>query len=82
MKGKNAAAYIYLLLTFLLWGSIYVASSYATGVFSPVVVACMRYLYGTAALCIMAHGKLKTPIDKADIKYFILIAVSFSEPHA
>ena len=74
MKGKNAAAYIYLLLTFLLWGSIYVASSYATGVFSPWVVACGRYLAGTAVLWIMARGKLKTPIDRADIKYFILIA--------
>ncbi|MBR4018145.1 MAG: DMT family transporter [Clostridia bacterium] len=74
MKGKNTAAYISLLITFLLWGSIYVASSYATGVLSPAVVACGRYIAGTAVLWIMARGKLKTPIDKADIKYFILIA--------
>ena len=74
MKGKNTTAYIYLLFTFLLWGSIYVASSYATGVLSPAVVACGRYIAGTAVLWIMARGKLKTPIDKADIKYFILIA--------
>ena len=75
MKGKNTAAYISLLITFLLWGSIYVASSYATGVLSPAVVACGRYIAGTAVLWIMARGKLKTPMDKADIKYFILIAV-------
>ncbi len=75
MRGKNAGAYVSLLITFLLWGSIYVASSYATGVFSPGVVACGRYLAGTAVLCIMARGKLKIRIDRMDIKYFILIAV-------
>lgn len=75
MKGKNAAAYIFLLLTFLLWGSIYVASSYATGVFSPGVVACGRYIVGTSVLWIMARGKLKKTIEKTDIKYFILISV-------
>lgn len=75
MKDKHKAAYIYLLLTFLLWGSIYVASSYATGVFSPVVVACGRYAAGTAVLWIMARSKLKSKIEKEDVKYFILIAV-------
>ena len=75
MKGKHTGAYIYLLITFLLWGSIYVASSYATGVFSPVVVACGRYLAGAAVLWIMARGKLKTHIDRMDIKYFITIAI-------
>ena len=75
MTDKKTGAYIALLLTFLLWGSIYVASSYATAVFSPVIVACGRYLTGTAMLWIMAAGKPKTKIEKADIKYFILIAV-------
>ncbi|MBR5291874.1 MAG: DMT family transporter [Clostridia bacterium] len=75
MKDKHKAAYICLLLTFLLWGSIYVASSYATGVFSPVVVACGRYAAGTAVLWIMARNKLKSKIEKEDVKYFILIAV-------
>ncbi|MBQ6703945.1 MAG: DMT family transporter, partial [Clostridia bacterium] len=75
MKGKNAAAYIYLLLAFMLWGSIYVVSSYATAVLSSAVVACGRYVSGTAVLWIMARGKLKTHIDGTDIKYFIIIAV-------
>ncbi len=73
--SKKAGAYISLLLTFLLWGSIYVASSYATDVFSPAVVACGRYIAGTAFLFILIRKMDKPRIAREDIKYFAIIAV-------
>lgn len=75
MSNKSINAYLTLLLTFLLWGSIYVVSSYATSVFSAPVVAFGRYAVAMIPLCIMARGKLGTKIAKEDIKYFVLIAI-------
>ncbi len=75
MSNKSINAYLTLLLTFLLWGSIYVVSSYATSVFSASVVAFGRYAVAMIPLCIMARGKLGIKIAKEDIKYFVLIAI-------
>ena len=75
MKKENISAYLALLLTFILWGSIYVVSSYATNVYSPVVVACVRYVVAMLPLSIMARGKLNIKIAREDIKDLLIVAV-------
>ena len=75
MKKENISAYLTLLLTFILWGSIYVVSSYATNVYSPVVVACVRYVVAMLPLSIMARGKLNIKIAREDIKDLLIVAV-------
>ena len=75
MKKENISAYLTLLLTFILWGSIYVVSSYATNVYSPVVVACVRYVVAMLPLSIMARGKLNIKIAREDIKDLLIVAL-------
>ena len=52
---KRNAGYLYLLITFFCWGSIYVVSKYALAVMGPVTVSCCRYLVSVVCL----YGILK-----------------------
>lgn len=74
-KSSSWIAYLYLILVFLLWGSIYVVSHYATGILPASVVICGRYMIAMIPLCLMAGKKLKTKIAREDWKYFILVTV-------
>ena len=48
---KRNAGYLYLLITFFCWGSIYVVSKYALAVMGPVTVSFCRYLVSVVCLC-------------------------------
>ena len=52
---KRNAGYLYLLITFFCWGSIYVVSKYALAVMGPVTVSFCRYLVSVVYL----YGILK-----------------------
>lgn len=52
---KRNAGYLYLLITFFCWGSIYVVSKYALVVMGPVTVSFCRYLVSVVCL----YGILK-----------------------
>ena len=52
---KRNAGYLYLLITFFCWGSIYVVSKYALAVTGPVTVSFCRYLVSVVCL----YGILK-----------------------
>ena len=52
---KRNAGYLYLLITFFCWGSIYVVSKYALEVLGPVTVSFCRYLVSVVCL----YGILK-----------------------
>ena len=52
---KRNAGYLYLLITFFCWGSIYVVSKYALEVMGPVTVSFCRYLVSVVCL----YGILK-----------------------
>ena len=54
---KRNAGYLYLLITFLCWGSIYVVSKYALAVMGPVTVSFCRYL--VSVICLYGILKLK-----------------------
>ena len=54
---KRNVGYLYLLITFFCWGSIYVVSKYALEVMGPVTVSFCRY--GIALICLYGILKLK-----------------------
>lgn len=72
MKNNKAGAYGLLVLTFFVWGSIYVASKYAMGSLPPVAIAGGRYAIASAAL-LPFYLKSGQRVQKEDIKYFFLI---------
>ena len=54
---KRNAGYLYLLITFFCWGSIYVVSKYALAVMGPVTVSFCRY--AISVICLYGLLKLK-----------------------
>lgn len=72
MKNTKAGAYGLLVLTFFVWGSIYVASKYAMGSLPPVAIAGGRYAIAAIAL-LPFYLKSGQRVQKEDIKYLFLI---------
>lgn len=72
MKNNKAGAYGLLVLTFFVWGSIYVASKYAMGSLPPVAIAGGRYAIAAAAL-LPFYLKSGQRVEREDIKYLFLI---------
>lgn len=72
MKNNKAVAYGLLVLTFFVWGSIYVASKYAMGSLPPVTIAGGRYAIAAAAL-LPFYLKSGQRVEREDIKYLFLI---------
>ena len=70
---KNTKAYIYLVLTTVIWGSMYVFAKYVFVVMHPFILLFVRFLIGFLALSVyyfIAGGKLKgLLIRKKDFKY-------------
>lgn len=54
---KRNAGYLFLLITFFCWGSIYIVSKYALAVMGPVTVGMCRY--AVSVLCLYGLLKLK-----------------------
>lgn len=69
-KGKY---YLCLVVTFVLWGGLYVAAKYALACFQPVTVLMLRYLLAALILGILLLRKGCQRIDRKDWKYFWLI---------
>lgn len=65
--------YIYLLCTFPLWGSLYIAAKYALAVVPPVTVLMCRYLLSVVILYFVLKKKGMRKIEKKDLKYFVII---------
>lgn len=57
MKSKFNVGYLYLLITFFCWGSIYIVSKYALAVMGPITVCCIRY--AVSIVCLYGLLKLK-----------------------
>ena len=58
-------SYVYLLTTFMLWGSLYVVSQFVLGKIPTFTVAMFRYLIAFIALSLK--------IEKSDYKYFFIM---------
>lgn len=72
-NSKTGMAYVYLLLTFSLWGSLYVVSKFVLGMLPVFMVSFVRYLIAVIVLFIIIHVKKLGKIEKEDYKYILLI---------
>ena len=72
MTSENRKAYFYLLVTFVIWGSLYVVSKYTLGKISPFTLSFFRFLVAVVTLTLML-GKPKKKMEKSDWKYILLI---------
>lgn len=72
---KKAAAFIPLVLTFFLWGSIYVGARLLTGRLHPLTLAALRSGIGVVTLLFMTQPHLGVKIQREDWKYLVLIGV-------
>lgn len=72
---KTGSAYLMLVLTFFIWGSLYVAAKLVAGQMSPFLIAGLRCVVASVPLSIMAKEHFGMKIDREDRKYFLLVAV-------
>ena len=72
MKQKQLA-YTCLLLTFFIWGSLYVVAKYALAVLPPVTVLLCRYGLSVILLFFLMKRRGMKKIAREDWKYFIII---------
>ena len=74
--SKTAAAYIALVLSCVLWGTVYIANRYALTAVTPAELAFIRF-FVSAAVLFPALKIRKEPVGfrKEDTKYFVRIAV-------
>ena len=70
---KKTAAFVPLVLTFFLWGSIYVGARLLTDRMHPLTLAAVRSGIGVITLLLMARKHLSIQIRREDWKYFLLI---------
>ena len=73
---ERKKGYLFLFITFFIWGSQYVVSKYALAVMPPLTVLLCRYIVSVSCLFIIsrATGCLK-PVKKGHWKYFLVIGV-------
>lgn len=65
--------YGYLLVTFMLWGSLFVVTQFVLGKIPTFTVAMARYLLSYIALSAAALGRQKETVEKGDRKYFFIV---------
>lgn len=73
MKNKKVMAYLYLIITFCAWGSLYVVGKFVMGKVPVLMISFIRYfIAGIILFFIMKKMKLKK-IERQDYKYVFLI---------
>jgi len=72
---KSKIGYLYLVLVFLIWGSLYVISKYALATIPPITLLLLRYLISVAFLYVFVKKVGFKKIKKKHIKYFIAIGL-------
>ena len=75
MENKKIA-YLYLVITFCAWGSLYVVSKFALEKVPVVTVLCLRYFIAGITLCLINKNRKKKRIERKDIKYVVFIGVA------
>lgn len=65
-------SYVYLLTTFMLWGSLYVVSQFVLGKIPTFTVAMFRYLIAFIALSLISLKSEKKKLKKVIINIFLL----------
>ena len=65
--------YLYLFITFFLWGSLYVASKYVLDKVPPFTVSLVRYAVAFLLLFVFIRIKKYRPVERKDYKYIFII---------
>ena len=65
--------YVYLFITFFLWGSLYVAGKYVLDKVPPFTVSLVRYAVAFLLLFLFIRIKKYRPVEKRDYKYIFMI---------
>ena len=73
-KNSNRSAIPTLLITFFLWGSLYVGGKLLSGKLPPALICGLRCLFASPLLLVMARKELKTPIAREDRKHLFTVA--------
>ncbi len=73
-KSINIQAYGYLILTFVLWGSLYVVSKYILGKLPTFTISFLRFSIAFAVLTVTQKRNVR-PVEKRDIPYLFLLGV-------
>lgn len=73
-KKQSASVYLYLLITFFCWGSVYVVSKYALGALPAPAVCASRVLVGVFAVLFLARKEPRPTFTKEDKKDLLVIA--------
>lgn len=69
---KDKKAYLYLIITFTLWGSLYVVSKYVLGKMPTFTISLVRFIVAFMTLSII-RGRSHVKIEKKDYKYILII---------
>ena len=75
---RKRAGYLCLLLTFILWGSLYVVSKYVLGKMPPFTISLIRFILAFAAMAAATRDK-GPKFEKKDYKYILLIGAGKTE---
>ncbi len=71
---KKKIGYIYLFITFFIWGSIYVVSKFALDVMAPFMLLLIRYVVSVAALTVLLKLRgTRIKVKKEDRKYILIV---------
>lgn len=74
---KKKTGYIYLFITFFIWGSIYVVSKFVLDVMAPFMLLLVRYLVSVAALAVLLKLRgTRKKVKKGDWKYILINAMN------
>jgi len=73
-KKSSASVYLFLLITFFCWGSVYVVSKFALGAMPAPAVCASRVLVGVLAVLFLARKEERPNFTKEDKKSLLMIA--------
>ena len=69
MKENRKKGYVFLIITFILWGSLYVVSKYVLGKMPTFTISFLRFVLAFLALSIIT-GKTEKKIENRIINIF------------
>lgn len=75
MKRSAVHLYFFCLVTFFLWGSLYVVNKYVFWSFPPLTALFLRNALAAGLLFLVVRKKGFCPVQKEHIKYFLLSGV-------
>ena len=73
-KKSSASVYLFLLITFFCWGSVYVVSKYALGAMPAPAVCTSRVIVGVLAVLFLARKENRPQFSKEEKKSLLMIA--------